>query len=673
MAKPGISNAGAGKALLHTRLRFELHAVIFCLVFGAIVFIIPNAIRLLTLNSSEQSILLLDLEERLTMDSVFKRWTIEDDGQKYFIVAKTGDGERADILSPPQMKKAAAELFQQIDSVYEVLSFSKYLGIIAAIGLYIWMYRHGRRSQESERIGGADKVIPLEELNRRVIKAGASPYSFAGARLPNDAPMRGLLALGSQGSGKSVAIHRLMKSVLRRSGRKCIIYDQSGEFYRAHFRPGKDYFFNPALEGSVPWSIFSELNYTYDADTLAQAFLPVKSGSVAGPNAFFEDAARALFSVILLRLARLGVMHTADIAKAFLEMPEEEMTQLIAKSVASSAVGGDSKQQRQGVISSIAIYLNGIAAVQPGAWSITDFLKEDSDARLFIVRTDDTKAMFAPLYRLMLSVAFAAIASEQEQIHEDKYWFFLDEVQTLGDIKLDEQLTTQRKYGVCIVSGVQSESQVIDQLGRDRAATVLNAFNTILQLKTGEPELQERAAARLGKMEISQVNQNQQLGVSEWRDGSGLNFSERDKFVVHPGSLSGLSACQGYIRVAGDFPVAKVDYSDWLKPYWFIFPSVVSNFAENQPNPKRDPSFIIRLPEELVATRRAPVTLAGVRETLQQEVAQQKAVEMDEKANEAEVVPAAKAETDKPGPVEAQLNQADTDSDKKSAIDGLAL
>jgi hypothetical protein len=38
MAKPGISNAGAGKALLHTRLRFELHAIIFCLIFGTIVF-----------------------------------------------------------------------------------------------------------------------------------------------------------------------------------------------------------------------------------------------------------------------------------------------------------------------------------------------------------------------------------------------------------------------------------------------------------------------------------------------------------------------------------------------------------------------------------------------------------------------------------------------------------
>lgn len=662
MAKPGISNAGAGKALLHTRLRFELHAIIFCLIFGAIVFIIPNAIRLLTLNSIQQSVLMLDIEERMTMNSVYKRWSMSEDGETYYIVATLSDGSRADILSPPQMKKAAADLFHHIDSIYEVLSFSKYLAIFAAIGLYIWMYRHGRRSQESERIGGAEKVIPLEELNRRVIKAGASPYSFAGARLPKDAPMRGILALGSQGSGKSVAIHRLMKSVLRRSGRKCIIYDQSGEFYRAHFRPGKDYFFNPALEGSVPWSIFSELNYTYDADTLAQAFLPVKSGSAAGPNAFFEDAARALFSVILLRLARLGVMHTADIAKAFLEMPEEEMTQLIAKSVASSAVGGDSKQQRQGVISSIAIYLNGIAAVQPGTWSITDFLKEDSDARLFIVGTDDTKAMFAPLYRLMLSVAFAAIASEQEMIHEDKYWFFLDEVQTLGDIKLDEQLTTQRKYGVCIVSGVQSESQVMDRLGRDRAATVLNAFNTILQLKTGEPDLQERAAGRLGKMEISQVNQNQQLGVSEWRDGSGLNFSERDKFVVHPGSLSELSACQGYIRVAGEFPVAKVDYSDWLRPHWFIFPSVVSDFAEKQPNPKRDPSFIIRLPEELVATGCAPITLDGVRETLQQEVAEQKAVEMEAKANEAEVAPAAKAETENPGSVEAHLNHADTDS-----------
>ena len=101
------------------------------------------------------------------------------------------------------------------------------------------------------------------------------------------------------------------------------------------------------------------------------------------------------------------------------------------KSVASSAVGGDSKGQRQGVISSIAIYLDGIAAVQEGTWSIRDFIDSDDDARFFILSTDDTEAMFTPLYRLLLTVSFGLIAAKQEIVHDDKYWYFLDEVAKL--------------------------------------------------------------------------------------------------------------------------------------------------------------------------------------------------------------------------------------------------
>ena len=66
--------------------------------------------------------------------------------------------------------------------------------------------------------------------------------------------------------------------------RKCISYDQSNEYFKAHLRTDKDVSFNHSLEGSVPWSIFSELNYTYDVDTLARAFLPLVSGAGLGSS-----------------------------------------------------------------------------------------------------------------------------------------------------------------------------------------------------------------------------------------------------------------------------------------------------------------------------------------------------------------------------------------------------
>jgi type IV secretory pathway TraG/TraD family ATPase VirD4 len=386
-------------------------------------------------------------------------------------------------------------------------------------------------------------------------------------------------------------MQNLMTQVFARK-KKCIIYDQSGDLYKAHFRPGKDVFFNPGLTGSVPWSIFSEMKYVYDANTLAQAFLPPKGGVAHGASAFFEDAARALFSVILLRLAQNGAQNTSDIAKAFLEMPEEEMESLIANSVASSAIGGDSKGQRQGVISSISIYLDGIAAVENGSWSIRDFIERDDDSRLYVLGTEDTNAMFAPLYRLVLAIAFAVIASKQEAVFEDKYWFFLDECHTLGDIKLDEKLATLGKYGVAILSGVQSESQFMTSIGQERGQTVMNCFNTVLMLRMNEPSMMERAAKRLGMQDMETVSQNQALAVTEWRDGAGMARTQQERWLVMPSEFGSLAACEGFIKLSGNYPAGRVDYTQWIAKQW-IGPNYADQFRPKQDTPPRNPKFLL--------------------------------------------------------------------------------
>lgn len=621
MSKPGISNLGAGKALLHTKLNFVLQAFSFCFLVGFVLpVILINSISFYVATPLQRSVALLSLDARLTSQSVVKRWTVTgNDGVKRILVASDQSGQKYDLLNPAQMQSVASPLFSEEGSIGSVFVGSLGFCLMSFFGVLYWIRRYGKKNMESTRLRGALPLVKLPELNRLVRLSGASRYYFAGARLPNFAPMQGIIASGAQGFGKSMALHDLMQQVFNARGRKSVVYDPSGEFYRAYYRPGKDYFFNPALIGSVPWSIFSELKYSYDTDTLANSFLPPNDNHGSGANKFFEDAARALFSVILLRLAQRGVTFTADIASAFLEMPEEEMALLIQKSVASSAVGGDSKTQRQGVISSIAIYLNGIAAVNRGKWSISKFLNDGTDSRLFILGTDDTQAMFAPLYRLMLSIAFDLIAAKQQVVHSDKYWFFLDELPKLGEIRIDERLATLRKYGVCIAAGIQAESQLSTIIGEARTQTVLNVFNNYLQLRVNDADIAKKAAVRLGSMEVNQVNHNQQLGISSWRDGSGLSYSERDKTIVHPSDLMSLGICKGYIKVAGEFPRAAVNYDSWRNREWFgLCRPRMDSFSAVQENPARDPSFVIRkdLPEGVFDTE-----LAGVRADLQKEVA----------------------------------------------------
>jgi len=169
------------------------------------------------------------------------------------------------------------------------------------------------------------------------------------------------------------------------------------------------------------------------------------------------------------------------------------------------------------------------------------------------------------MFRLMLQLAFSAIEAKQEVVHEDRYWFFLDEVHTLGDIKLDEAVATLRKFGVAIVSGVQSRSQFDSLLGEKRAATVLSCFSTNLILRVTEPEMQKKAAEFIGKMEVESTNQNQALAVNESRDGAGLTKMDSEKWVVMPSELGDLSVGKGFLKLSGGYPTALVDYSNWLK------------------------------------------------------------------------------------------------------------
>jgi hypothetical protein len=562
-----------------------------CLVFGALPgFFLPYIGWRAGSTEQEVDVVRIALVAKFSDEVSASRWEMRDSSGQYRVVeALLDNGKTATLLRPAEVRRALSAEWGAYRTFTFFLALSLILPFVGYLLVWLLLIRLGRTNMEDKRIRGADELISVTKLNSVVRSQEGSDYRFAEVALPRKAPMQGILALGAQGTGKSLVIHDLMQQVFAK-GKKCFIYDQSGEFFRAYYRPGKDFFFNPACKGSVPWSIFSELKYIYDADSMAQAFLPPKAGVVHGSNAFFEDAARALFSVMLARLAGYGAINTSDLAKAIFEMPDEEMDRLIEKSVASSAVGGDSKGQRQGVISSISIYLAGIQAVQPGNWSVRDFLEGEDDARFFILGTDDTKAMFTPLYRLLLTASFAMIAAKQEIVHEDKYWFFLDEVLTLGDIKLDEALATLRKFGVAVVSGLQSESQVVASVGKERSETIMNCFNTVLTLRLNDSGMQERAAKRLGKVEMEAVSQNQALAVTEARDGAGVNIADQEKWLVMPSEIGALESCTGFLKLAGGYPAARVDYRSWLsKRGWGS--SRVDRFAPVQDSPPRDPRF----------------------------------------------------------------------------------
>ncbi|MAF04713.1 type IV secretion system DNA-binding domain-containing protein [Herbaspirillum sp.] len=587
------TDAGVGQASFTTRVKLTIQAVRRAVQFG----VIPCLIVPVFLWASWTSPRNFDIAKNFVLanfldESTHRRWLLRNDrGQTSVISVMNADGKIVQALSPSELRTLLQNERAPYDRLIACLWISLAAGLVGYFMIWRYFAKIGKKQQENKRIAGALEKVDAVTLDKLVKSSGPTSYKVVDVSLPNDAPMRGILFSGAQGSGKSLGIHDLMQQVFRKK-RKSIIHDSTGEFYRAYFRPGKDVFFNPALEGSIPFSLFEEMRWTYDANSMAEAFLPKRaSGAARGANAFFEDAARAVFTVIIRRLAEFGAQDTRDIARAFLEMPAEEMAILVRNSVASSTIGGDSKQQRQGVLSSVAMYLDGIAAVSPGNWSISKWLEQDDDSRLFIVGTDDTQAMMGAVYRLLLLCAFNAISARGEVVYEDRYWFFLDEARKLGDIQIDRVLAEKRKYGVCVVAGVQSDAQFSEEVGKERAETIMNCFNTIIQYAVNDPDSQERAAKRIGRMEMETTSQNQALAVVEQRDGAGLVINEHEKWSVMPSAFGILNPCEAYLKIPGNFPVAFVNYSSWLPGG--KQQKRLRSFAPIQEAPEKDARFAI--------------------------------------------------------------------------------
>jgi type IV secretory pathway TraG/TraD family ATPase VirD4 len=364
---------------------------------------------------------------------------------------------------------------------------------------------------------------------------------------------------------------------------RMVINDPSGEFWQSHADPSKDIFWNPALLGTVDWSIFSDLAYEYDPKSYAYALIP-KRESKGGNGDFFDDAAREVFAGVLLRLAQAGATNTNQIARAFLDLSEEEMAAMTAGLTASMSVSADAKQMRAGVLASIGVHLDGMAMMAPGQWSCRDWLEGEGD--LYLVGNE---RQFGGVKRMFLNSLIEMIAERRERVSDIRYLFVLDEYPLLGDIDVDRHLAEKRKFGIGFVLGMQSEAQAESMMGKPRAQTMFNVLGTMLVLNQSTETAQKAAEARFGKQLQLVVGESHQLAVSDQRDAITVNTQQQERPLVMAADFGILGTAQGYLKLVGNFPAARIDFSHWGKTGKVDALTKVVNEL-----PEKDPRFLIQ-------------------------------------------------------------------------------
>lgn len=355
----------------------------------------------------------------------------------------------------------------------------------------------------------------------------------------------------STGAGKSVALRGMLADI-RARGDRAIVIDNGGEFGRDFGAP-EDLVLSPFDSRSLGWNLINEVKEPYDWPRLARSIVPDGHGNEKS----WHEMAQKL-------LANLGSATHADnagllaIATGF----NGKALQPLLAGTSSSVLTQDGGERLLTNIRSVfGTTLQCWQYMKSGGFSLRDYMQGTDPRWLWIPFQESqlgvARDLIASWMDILVSAGLERIEGSQ------KTWIIIDELDTLGELSSLIAATTKlRKRNVCVVVAFQSYSQVVDTYGKDRASTLLNCFSNKLVLRSVDGETAEKLSLELGERD-------------RWKDTSDAgqgrhrvvtNTLQKERAVL-PSQIQNLPDLEGFIKLAGDYPIALCRVSlDNAKP-----------------------------------------------------------------------------------------------------------
>ena len=422
------------------------------------------------------------------------------------------------------------------------------LAVLGFFGLVIYvLFFFGRGKNTDDQLKRGTQVLaPLNSKNMPGIE-----LKIGNVSIPVDVEPLHFLVAGGTGTGKSQAINSFLKT-LRDRGDKVLVVDSGGEAMARLFRDG-DTLLNPLDSRSVKWSPFSELNSVFDCDRLAQSMIPSEDG---GKDRQWQLYSQGLVTAVLQRLFEAGGADATNerFSHILTVAPAAEIQLMVRGLPASTLFSGVAGGKGEGgmlasVKGIIGAYLPSYRHLSPATgaegFSIRKWVQNEGSDWLWLPYRDDQLSSIKPLIACWLGEAVNATLSLRPS-SERRLWIITDELASLGMIaSLSDGLTKGRKYGLRVVAGLQSVSQLRQIYGQNGAQTLLSCLSTLLCLRAADSDTAEYFSKTFGDQEILRTDTSENS-----QGGSTSSQKHVTQKAILASEISGLPPRVGYVRVA---------------------------------------------------------------------------------------------------------------------------
>ena len=432
-------------------------------------------------------------------------------------------------------------------------------GLVVFIGISRWLKKRGAEQTENNLLKG-DKILSCADAKKIIVNKDLnSTLTLAGLPLIRDSETAHLFFHGTTGSGKSNAIKELLDQIKKR-GDRAIIYDKSCNYLEEFFDPRYDYLLNPLDDRGLPWDLWKECRDAADFDSLAAAQIPMP---LSTQDPFWVNAARTIFSSAAHEMRNDEDRSITKLLKYLLSADLNVLQKYLKGTPAETLVSSKIEKTAISITSVLATYLKSLKFVKDGEnpFSIRQWIKDEKEKHwLFITSLGDRHETLKPLISSWIDVAVNALLSLAPD-PKRRIWLILDELTSLQPLPyLTQTLSESRKFGGCIVIGVQNYAQLAKLYGQDGAREISSLLNTRFMFRQPDPEMAKWSANNFGESILDEVREGISYGANTLRDGISINRIEVKKALVSYSEIMSLANLTAFVRLPGNIPVTNVNF-----------------------------------------------------------------------------------------------------------------
>jgi len=148
-----------------------------------------------------------------------------------------------------------------------------------------------------------------------------------------------------------------------------------------------------------------------------------------------------------------------------------------------------------------------------------------------------------------------------------RIWIILDELPSLQRLPyLPEAFAEARKFGGCLVAGMQSISQLRKIYGNHAAEEISNLCNTRIFFRDPSFDTAQWASKELGESETEEMKENVSYSESAMRSGISISNQRFQRQIISASEVMHLNDLEAFMRLPECFPVTKVKLKYKVQP-----------------------------------------------------------------------------------------------------------